>query len=70
MNVADLRRFGFDKSKHVPFTKRYIVGCSRCSSCVINGHPIHERGCPNEMHECAGCCNVIPARQKYCEDCS
>jgi len=68
-SLAELRAYGFDESTHIPFTKQYQVRCSRCSSSVINGHPIHERGCPNDMHECRGCNAIIPARQRYCEDC-
>lgn len=46
------------------------VRCSQCSAVVVNGHPIHERGCPNDTHECRGCNALIPARQHWCEDCA
>ena len=45
------------------------VGCSQCSPSVINGTACHEYGCPNETHECHGCCNIVPKNQRYCEDC-
>lgn len=57
----------FDKSTK---TGRYInIGCSQCAALVINNIPAHEHGCPNQMHECRGCDALIPARQRYCEDC-
>jgi len=69
MNLTDLRVLGFADSTHIPFTKQYRVRCHSCEACVINGTPCHETGCSEAMHECNGCCNIIPARQRYCEDC-
>ena len=61
--LTQLRALGFDNST----TAR--VECSQCSAMVINGVPCHERACPNAMHECHGCNELIPARVRYCEDC-
>jgi hypothetical protein len=61
--------YGFDKSKHIPFTKHYRIGCSQCQALAVNGTATHERGCPNAVHECRGCNTLVPMRQKYCEDC-
>lgn len=60
----------FDESRHVPFTKQYRIRCSQCASLVVNGIPLHERGCPNDTHECNGCNERIPANQRYCNSCS
>ena len=38
---------GFDRAEHVPFTRRYRIGCSQCAAVCINNVPCHERGCPN-----------------------
>jgi hypothetical protein len=46
--VGSLRARGFDKSRHIPGTRRWHVGCSQCQAMTINGIPVHERGCPNE----------------------
>jgi hypothetical protein len=69
MTLHTLRSLGFDHSAHIPFTRRYTVRCSQCQALVINGTPTHETGCPHAVHECKGCNNLIPVRQKYCEDC-
>lgn len=69
MNIATLRLMGFDLAKHIPFTKRFHVGCSSCQALSINGHPTHETGCPNARHECRGCNQLIPVNQRYCGDC-
>ena len=60
---------GFDLSKHVPGTRTYKIRCSSCASLVVNGTPIHERGCPHDTRECSGCDARVPANVKYCEDC-
>lgn len=70
MTLSQLQARGFDRSKYNHFTQAMRVRCSRCEAMVVNGVPIHERGCPNATHECKGCSEIIPARQKYCEDCS
>lgn len=68
--LQQLHARGFDESAHVPFTRTWRVRCSCCSALVVNGHPIHERGCPNDMHECNGCNALVPAGVRYCEDCA
>lgn len=45
------------------------ISCDQCAAVVINNIPCHEHGCPNAMHECNGCNELIPMRQKYCPDC-
>lgn len=69
--IARLRARGFDRSEHNPATHISRVSCSHCEALVINGVSTHETGCPNAMRECAGCNNLIPARQfsRFCEDC-
>lgn len=60
----------FDRSTHTFGRKNLIsIACSQCASCVVNGHPIHERGCPHDTRECNGCNARVPANQKYCNDC-
>lgn len=70
MTLATLRAYGFDLSAQIPFTKQYSVRCSSCDALVIQGTATHETGCPNAVHECNGCSELIPARQRYCESCS
>lgn len=70
MTLAQLHALGFDRANHVPFTKQFAVKCSQCKALCVNGVPTHEHGCPNSRHECKGCDELIPARQKYCENCS
>jgi rRNA maturation endonuclease Nob1 len=70
MNLALLRLLGFSESEHVPFTRQYRVRCASCEALVINGTPTHERGCPDQMHECHGCNEIIPANQRYCASCA
>jgi len=70
MKLKQLRALGFDESSHVPFTSEFKVRCSQCQAAVVNGHPVHERRCPNDKHECSGCNAIIPANQRYCEDCA
>lgn len=60
---------GFDRAEHIPFTSTYRIRCSACSPSVVNGLPLHERGCPHDTRECAGCNARVPANVKYCEDC-
>lgn len=47
-----------------------IVRCSQCAAVCVNGIPVHERGCPNEKHECRGCNALVPRNVRYCEDCA
>lgn len=70
MSLATLRARGFDLAEHVPFTKRYHVGCSQCQALAINGVACHETGCSNARHECRGCNALIPQRDRYCEECN
>lgn len=69
MTLALLRALGFTASKHIPFTSQFRVRCQSCQALVINGVPTHEHGCPDAMHECAGCNTFVPQRQRYCGDC-
>ena len=69
-SLSNLRLLGFDESKHVPFTTNYRVHCSACAALAVNGQPTHETGCERTMHECSGCNEIIPARQRYCATCS
>ena len=59
----------FDETKRIPGTRQYRIRCSCCAACSVNGIPIHERTCPNDTRECTGCSAIIPANQKYCEEC-
>jgi len=67
MNLNKLKELGFNKSKHIPFTKieqfqgkyqilvtKYHVSCSQCEALCINGMPTHETGCPNQRREKEG----------------
>ena len=73
MTLNRLASRGFDRSaiSHEESPGDFIVnvGCSCCEALVINGTPTHERGCPNAVHECSGCNELIPLRQRYCSDC-
>lgn len=59
---------GFDNSE---FTHEwgFRVACTQCAARVINGTPCHERGCPNEKHECKGCNAMLPPGVVLCADC-
>jgi hypothetical protein len=70
MNVATLKRQGFDQSKHIPFTGQTRVRCSQCRSTVVNNVPIHGHGCPNETTKCVECDADIPKNHRYCEECA
>jgi hypothetical protein len=50
-------------------TKKKTEKCDQCQETMINGVRCHEKGCPNQKHECKGCNTKIPMNQKYCEDC-
>ena len=69
-NLRNLRLLGFEGSTHIPFTKRFRVRCHNCEALVIQGEPCHETGCDQAMHECRGCNEIIPIRQRYCSDCN
>ncbi len=68
MKLSQLRRLGFDKSEHIPFTDRFRVGCSQCEALCINGIPTHESRCGNQKYECKGCDTLID-HPGYCQDC-
>lgn len=59
---------GFDESYATADGVR--VRCSQCEALCICGVAAHETGCPHATHECAGCDEIIPARQKYCQECA
>ena len=62
---------GFDHSAVVANVSRtgIRVACSQCEALVICGVACHESNCPNEVHECRGCAQLVPARVRYCADC-
>lgn len=64
--IEMLHAEGFDLSRAVRFERAAIVRCSQCEALVINGHPSHERGCPNQRIECRECGSMVPRG----EDCS
>jgi hypothetical protein len=45
------------------------VRCSQCEALFINGIATHEHGCPNALHECQGCNELVPVNVRYCEEC-
>ena len=65
--LAELEARGFDRSKASGAAVR--VGCSLCQAACINGIACHERGCPNQSHECAECCAMIPLHRRICDSC-
>ena len=68
MRLSELHAMGFDESVK---SGRYIdLKCSCCRPVAVNGYPLHERGCPNDRHECNGCNALTPVNQRYCEDCA
>jgi len=66
--LATLQARGFDLSRKST-GRAYTVKCSQCAACAVNGVPCHERGCPNAVHECHGCNELIPMNRKYCGGC-
>ena len=71
MNTLEhLHALGFDASANTFGRPRmFSVACSQCQALVINGTPTHEHGCPNAMHECNGCYELVPIGVRYCTDC-
>ena len=67
--LSSVKQHGFDDSTQIQFRSAVDVRCSQCNALVINGIPAHEHGCPNAVHECHGCNDLIPVRQRYCVDC-
>jgi hypothetical protein len=68
MSARYLREvLGFDLSTATRGGAR--IGCSQCAPSVVNGYPLHERGCPHDTRECSGCNARVPANVKYCEEC-
>ena len=67
--IARLERLGFNVDT-LPGSNRVQVTCDSCEALLINGTATHEQGCPNSKHECAGCCEIVPARVKYCAECA
>lgn len=65
--LAHWQSLGFDESRREGCAVR--IRCSQCQPCLVNGIPLHERGCPHDTHECAGCNTRVPTKVKYCEDC-
>ena len=70
LNLDDLRRLGFDRSRAIAFSRAHYVGCSQCEALCINGVPTHERGCPNQPVECRECGSLHADRQAAAECCS
>jgi cytochrome c5 len=67
--LTRLKSLGFTDSYRIG-TGLYKVKCDSCEAMTVNGTPLHERGCPNEVHECKGCNAMVPNGQTYCEDCN
>lgn len=67
-----LKAQGFDRSVRAGRVglESIHVACSQCEALVINGVPCHETGCRNTIAFCAGCDARIPARARYCAECS
>ena len=63
MTVEQLEQRGFVTTE---YDGSILVSCDQCIVLVVNGGPTHEDGCENKMHECAGCNEWIPQRQRYC----
>lgn len=63
--VSQLRGLGFDDSHVDLFTRGATVACSQCEALVINGHPCHEKGCPNELRRLE---DAVRAAEEAVED--
>lgn len=70
MNIEQLEELGFDACYADDDRQTIRVGCSQCRVMIVNGHPFHERGCPNETHECAECDAQIKRGHRLCESCA
>ncbi len=60
---------GFDATDPPDRTRFARPRCSQCEVLVINGVACHEHGCPNAVHECKGCNELVPMRVRYCDNC-
>jgi hypothetical protein len=54
LTLEHLEQLGFDDCRSYPDDGTISVGCSQCQALCINGHPCHETGCPNMVHELQG----------------
>lgn len=71
MSLEQLKELGFDRSSSAfGRDNLMVVVCSQCQAMVINGHPTHERGCPNQTHECEECGALIKRGLRLCESCA
>lgn len=61
--------YGFDRSR-ARKDGSLMAGCSQCAAAVICGVPCHEKGCPNETHECEECHARVPKHIRLCEGCA
>lgn len=69
MTLDELLKLGFDRSHTVCEATVLVADCSQCAAMTVQGVPIHERGCPNETHECEECGATISKRYRLCDDC-
>ena len=65
---AEIERAGFIvvyqlRAEDGSYCKGFRVRCEQCAALSINGHPSHERGCPNEPFECRECGVMLAARE-------
>ena len=68
LTVGALHALGFTDSYRAA-AGGVRVRCTQCEALVINGHPTHEAGCPNQTFACKGCDNRVQRRGAYCGDC-
>lgn len=68
LRLDGLQAAGFDRS--FASGPHIYPRCSQCQALVVNGIATHESGCPNAVHECRGCDALVPASQRWCEDCA
>ncbi len=69
MKLHQYVALGFDGSTRKP-GGIIRIRCSQCEVTIINGVAVHERGCPNERHECLGCMTFVERGVRWCEDCA
>lgn len=68
LRLNRLHDLGFDES-YIIRGGMIRVKCSQCQAATINGIAAHEHGCPNYVHECRGCNELVSANVRYCQDC-